>query len=1126
MSGTGDLASIEGSHPSLHFAGSLPLFQLTRASLANRAVVALLTLLTAAAGVLSLTSLKQELFPDFEQPQTTVMTVVPGTGTEVVDEQVTLPLVKALEQVDEVDEVTSTSSSGVSVISLSTDFGVDQDQVVADAQEAIGTVQLPDGAEPEVSSGGFGDLPAMTLTVSSDASEQKLGERLNDVAVPELRTVEGVRDVSVSGATGQRITITPDAEKLSAHGLTADSISQALTANGSTTPAGSVVEDGNTVSVQVGDELISVDDVESLPLTASAGTSGAAAAGGRPNAPPVKLGDVAKVEITSDPVTSLTRVNGEPAVSLSITATDDADVVSLSADVEDKLDDLEKSLGDDAEITVVSDQAPFISDSIEHLAIEGLLGLAMAVIVILIFLRSGRPTVVSALSIPLSILVTFIGLYLWDYSLNMFTLGALTIAIGRVVDDSIVVIENIKRHLGYGEEKLNAILNGTKEVASAVTASTIATVLVFVPIAVVGGFVGELFRPFALTVTIAMVSSLLVALTIVPVLSYWFLKKPDHPAGAELPASDLEEGEEAEPNVLQRYYLPMLRWTTRRPIAVITAAVLLLGGALALIPQLKVEFIGDTGGDSVRVTQTFDSGLAVDEVTSRVSETEKVLHDVEDVEDVVVTASLAGSGDTMMRGPDEGASGDTTATYTITVADGADVPTVTDRVEDAVLELPDPNAITVGEGGGGGVGGSTVDVAVTGTDRASVEEATGQVYAALEDVPETTEVSSSLADEQPTLRVQVDRARAAEHGLTEQAVAGIVASAMTPQAVTEMTIDDQQLSVYVAGTPVRTTEEVGDLVLGAGDLRLKDVAKISEVAGPSSMARTGTDLVATVSLTPADGELGAVQTEVGERLDELDLPEGTDTSVGGVSEQQSEAFSQLGLAMLVAVGLIFVLLVAILRSLVQPLILMMSIPFAAIGSLGLLFVTGTPLGVSALIGMLMLIGIVVTNAIVLMDLINQYRRRGQTVAEAIHHGAGRRVRPVVMTALATIFALVPMATGITGGSGFISQSLAIVVIGGLVSSTFLTLLLVPAVYQLVEGRHERRERRRLGRRTGRPLRRRRPKRSERRTMTVAELRTAIADMPGESEIEIDMVQVPQGLTANGVALSGARGDQP
>ncbi|MDQ4112475.1 MAG: efflux RND transporter permease subunit, partial [Actinomycetota bacterium] len=716
----------------------------------------------------------------------------------------------------------------------------------------------------------------------------------------------------------------------------------------------------------------------------------------------------------------------------------------------------------------------------------------------------------SALSIPLSILITFIGLYLWGYSLNILTLGALTIAIGRVVDDSIVVIENIKRHLGYGEEKVTAILNGTKEVASAVTASTIATVLVFVPIALVGGFVGELFRPFALTVTIAMLSSLLVALTIVPVLSYWFLKKPALPAGT-VPVTDLDEGEEAEPNVLQRYYLPLLRWTIRKPVAVITAAVLLLGGSLALVPQLKVEFIGDTGSDTVSVTQTFDSSVDIGEVTSQVTQAEKVMGDVDGVEDVVATASLAGAGQTaaMPSGPMESTSGDTTATYTVKPSEGAEVAEVTDRVEDAVQELPNPDAITVGEDAGG-VGSSTVDVQVTGTDAETMETATNQVYAALEDTPKTTEVRSSLAEKQPTLRVQVDRTKAAAHGLTEQAVAGIVASAMTPQSVTEISIEDQQLSVYVAGASVETTEQVSNLPLGTGNLQLKDVAKISEVAGPSSLARTGTDLVATVSLTPADGELGAVQTEVDERLGELDLPDGADTTVGGVSEQQSEAFGQLGLAMLVAVGLIFVLLVGLLRSIVQPLILMMSIPFAAIGSLGLLFATGTPLGVSALIGMLMLIGIVVTNAIVLMDLINQYRRRGQSVADAIHHGAGRRVRPVVMTALATIFALVPMATGITGGSGFISQSLAIVVIGGLVSSTLLTLLLVPAVYQLVEGRHERRERRRQRR----GQRQSRPKRAERQTMTVSELRTAIADMPGESEVDIDLV-----------VLSGTRSDQ-
>lgn len=1053
------------------------MFKLTDVSLANRVVVALLTFLIAAAGVVSLTSLKQELYPDFSAPRTTVLTTLPGTSPEAVDELVTLPLARALEDIEDVEAVTSTSSSGVSVVMLTTEFGIDQDTLSADVQSAIDSVatQLPTGAEPEVSGGSLGDLPAMTLTVSSDLSANELSERLEEAAVPVLRGVDGVRDVTISGATGQRITITPDQDALAARGLSSASITQALSTNGSVTPAGSLVEDGGSIAVQVGDEVTSVEDIEELPLTAASGATGAPTSGsgtssgnaptqaGGPQAAVTTLGKVAKVEIEDDPITSLTRVNGEPAISLQITATDDADVVAMSKAVNAELDDIEEEIGGDARIIIVSDQAPFISESIEHLVIEGGLGLLFAVLVILVFLRSFRPTSVTALSIPLSLLVTFGGLYLWGYSLNMFTLGALTIAIGRVVDDSIVVIENIKRHLAYGEAKAAAILNGTREVSAAITASTIATVLVFVPIAITGGFVGVLFRPFAFTVATAMLSSLVVALTIVPVLSYWFLKTPKN-EGASVRT---DEDEDAEPNLIQRLYVPVLRWTLRKPVAVVMAAVILLGGSLALIPRLSVEFLGDTGEETIGLSQSFDSNLTIDEVTRQVADTEDLLTGVDGVGDVVATASLAGAGGAGIQGAGDGASGDTTATYTVATEEGAEVAEVSAALEKAVAEHPASSEISIGAAARG-LESSTVDVKITGPDEQALAEAADQVSTALADVPNTSDLTNDLAADQTSVRVEVDRAEAARMGLSEQAIAGIVASAMSPTAATEVTIDGNQLAVYVAGATVSTTDELASLRLGsAGGLTLGDVATVGEVSGPSSVGRSGTDLVATVSLTPAEGELGTVQTEVDERLDALDLPAGVEVAPGGVSEQQSEAFSQLGLAMLVAVGLIFVLLVGILRSATQPFILMLSIPFAAIGAIGLLFVTDTALGVAAMIGMLMLIGIVVTNAIVLMDLINQYRARGRSVNDAILHGAGRRVRPVVMTALATIFALAPMATGITGGSGFISQPLAIVVIGGLLSSTALTLLLVPAIYQMVEGRHDRREVRRQAREQGR-----------------------------------------------------------
>lgn len=460
------------------------LSRLTRASIAHRAVVALLTILVVVGGAFSLSSLKQELYPDFASPQSTVLTTLPGASPEVLDKQVTVPLTRVLRQVDGVDSVSATSSSGVSVITLSTDFNLDQATLAADIQAAIGSAspQLPTGAEPEFDRGGVDGLAAMTLTVSSDLSTGELRGRLMTSAVPELRGIAGVGDVTVSGGTTRRITITPNATKLAGKGLTADSITDALTSNGTSLPVGSLVQDGEIVAVQVGQALTSVEDIESLPLLPSAGGASSSDGPEQQSAKseeqrPVRLSEVAQVSVTDDPATSLTRVNGEPAVSVQLRATSEADLVSLSRDVNAALASIEQSLGHHSTIVVASDQAPHISESLNHLAIEGALGLLFAVLVILLFLRSTRPTLVTAISIPLSILVTFIGLYVWDYSLNIFTLGALTIAIGRVVDDSIVVIENIKRHLDAGDPQITAILDGTREVAAAITGSTLATVL-------------------------------------------------------------------------------------------------------------------------------------------------------------------------------------------------------------------------------------------------------------------------------------------------------------------------------------------------------------------------------------------------------------------------------------------------------------------------------------------------------------------------------------------------------------------------------------------------------------------------------------------------------------------------
>jgi len=1023
----------------------VPLSRLARFSLANRALVALITILVAGLGVFSMTQLRQELIPSIELPQTTVVTVSPGSSPEVVDEQISQPLSTAISSLEHVEQVVATSSSGMSMVSIAYAYGTDADEFRSSVQDAIDSLTtLPEGAEPALAVGSTGDLPIVFLTASSTtATASELSNALADSIVPRLEGIEGVRAVAVSGGETERVVITPDAAALAAQGLTAQEIGSALEANGMTLPLGSIDADGSLAPVQGGTAVDSLDDLRALPL-ASATQPGAV----------VTLGDVAEVALVPEEQTSITRMNGEEALSLSVTAVQDGDVVAISHGVQDAVAELADEYGD-IELTTVFDQAPFIEESIEHLAIEGLLGLAFAIVVILVFLLSVRSTLVTAISIPLSVLVTFIGLNLGGHSLNMLTLGALTIAIGRVVDDSIVVIENIKRHLAYGEEKVQAILTAVREVAGAITSSTLTTVAVFLPIALVGGMVGELFAPFALTVTIAMLSSLVVALTIVPVLSYWFLGAPKESADPDAVRAAAEEKERK--SVLQRGYAPILRGTQKHPVITLVASALLLVITVSLVPLLKVDFLGSTGQNMVMVTQEFPPGTALEDVSDGARDVEDALGEVDGVADVMLMAGSGGQFSSLLGG----AGG--TATFIVNTDSDADQVALQAAIRDRLAQIDDAGEIGLADQAAMAGFGGTVDIVVNAPDQAALADAADQVLQAVADAPHAAAVTSDSAPEQPIVQVSVDRAAALEHGFTELQVLGFVAGILSPQSAGQVMLDREVYSIYVDAAPVpETVADLEELTLPtpAGLVPLTEIASVDRVTVPTSIAREDGELVTTISITPEEGELGAVTTAAQDRLDGLDLPDSATATIGGLAEQQTESFQQLGLAMVIAIAIVFMLLVATFRSLLQPLILLVSIPFAATGALLLLLATGTPLGISALIGMLMLIGIVVTNAIVLIDLVNQYRRRGQSVRDAVYNGARQRLRPILMTALATIFALLPMAFGVTGSSGFISQDLAIVVIGGLVSSTALTLVLVPVLYQLVEARRERRAQRR------------------------------------------------------------------
>ncbi|MGA4860784.1 efflux RND transporter permease subunit [Streptomyces koyangensis] len=1037
---------------------------LSRFSLAQRALIGLMSIIALLFGAIAIPQLKQQLLPSIELPMVSVLAPYPGASPDVVEKQVVEPLEKSIDAVEGITGITATASEGNAVLMAQFDFGsADTQQLVADIQQAVNRsrAMLPDDVDPQVIAGSTDDIPTVVLAVTSDKDQQALAGQLERTVVPSLESVDGVGQVSVDGVRELQIAVTPDDADLAKAGLSSADLVQALQTAGAIVPAGSFDEKGENRTVQVGGGFTSVKQIEELRIAPAAGGQGGPGAQAGPGeagkAPaPVRLGSVAKVEQQQATATSLTRTNGEPSLAVVVTMDRDGSAVAISDAVAEKLPELRADLGGSSELTVVSDQGPAVAKSIEGLTTEGALGLVFAVVIILIFLASVRSTLVTAVSIPLSVVLALIVLWTRDLSLNMLTLGALTIAIGRVVDDSIVVLENIKRHLGYGEERKEAILTAVKEVAGAVTSATLTTVAVFLPIGLVGGMVGELFGSFSLTVTAALLASLLVSLTVVPVLSFWFLRAPKGtPEDAEAARAAAEEKEAK--SRLQRLYVPILKFATRRRLTSLAIAVAVLLGTFGMAPLLKTNFFDQGEQEVLSVKQELAPGTSLAATDEAAKKVEALLKETEGVEDYQVTIGSSGFMAAFGGGTDTNQ-----ASYQVKLADSASSETVQKALDKGLAGLEGIGDTRVAAGDG--FASQDLSVVVKASEADVLAKASEQVREEVAKLDDVTDVQSDLSQSVPRISVSANE-KAAAAGFTDAGLGQIVAQSVRGTTAGQVVLDDAERDIVVkSAKPAETLAQLRALPLGP--VKLGQIADVELVDGPVSMTRIDGSRAATVTARPTADNTGAVTAELQTKINALELPEGATATIGGVSADQDEAFGQLGLAMLAAIAIVFMLLVATFRSLVQPLILLVSIPFAATGAVGLLIATGTPMGVPAMIGMLMLIGIVVTNAIVLIDLINQYRDKGYGIIEAVIEGGRHRFRPILMTALATIFALIPMALGVTGEGGFIAQPLAVVVIGGLITSTVLTLVLVPTLYAMVELRKERRAAKKAAKRAG------------------------------------------------------------
>ena len=1042
-------------------------------SLRNRALIALITIVIGVFGFVALSSLKQELIPSIQLPSVYVVTSDPGASPSVVSHDVSTPIETALQGIENLNSTTATSSTNTSTVTASFNYGSDIATYEQKVQVAIDRISstLPSGVTPQVITFSTTDLPIISLAVTSDLDKHVLASKLSTLTLTNLKQLDGVSNVSLLGAVTQRITITPNATTLASDGLTVQSIKNALAANGTLLASGSITENGTTLTVQSGSKITAVSALGALPLigttTTAVGFPGHTTVVTTPKV--VSLSDVATVARVDDPITGYSRVNGKPSVTVSVTKTADGNTVAVSNEVKDDIPTLEKQIGGHTTFTVVTDQAPSITTSINSLAEEGLLGLGFAVIIIFVFLFSIRSTIVAAISIPISVLITFIGMDAFGYTLNVITLAGLTIAIGRVVDDSIVVIENIKRHLGLGEEKLPAILAAVREVAVAVTASTITTVAVFLPIALVSGLTGELFRPFALTVTIALAASLFVALTIVPVLAYWFLRSPRSARPAPVdpapvdpaPVDPATADELDKPTRLQRGYLPVIRWTLRFPaIVLIGAIVVLAGSGILAATSLTTNFIGNSGQNTLTVTQTLgtSTSLAAQDAASKTIES--TLRAVKGV--TTVQVSIGSGGNSLSAA----FSGGGATTYDVTTSPSADQDKLLATITSKMKSIKNEGTIAV-SAASSGLTSSNIEIDVTAGSSTDLATASKNLIAKAEKIPGVSSVTSNLSASLPYIGVVIDRTAAANDGLSELQVGSQVAQAMNPSSTGSIVVGDTTLDIYIDDSSAPTTIEAlrnFSIATPTGStVPLSNLATVKRVLGPSSVTTIKGLQSATIEVVPSTANVGNLSSLVQAAVNKTSIPASATATLGGFTTQQGDAFSQLGLALLAAILIVYVVMVAAFKSLRQPLLLLVSIPFAATGAIVLQVLSGVPLGVASLIGVLMLVGIVVTNAIVLVDLINQYRTRGLKVGDAIIHGASRRLRPILMTALATIFALLPLGLGLSGHGSFISQPLAIVVIGGLVSSTLLTLVVLPVLYYLVEGAKERREDRRAAR---------------------------------------------------------------
>ncbi len=1070
----------------------------------QRGAVILFALILLAAGGFTATRLQEELLPNVSFNTVTVVTADPGASPNTVLKDVTKPVEVAVAGVPGINTLASTSARNASVVTVQFNYGTDINQAESKISTAVAGLPFPTGVlAPKVSTVDFSAFPILYLGVNNTngkASLQDTYTLVNTQVKPQLEQISGVAAADVGGGANPRVTVTLNPTLMAKYGVTPAQVNQVLQANNVGIPGGNVTNNGVTEPVVTNGALTTLTAIRNLPITvlatsgasgqggsgsytsgqsgasnstrggyagsgsgvSSAGASsatrsgqtGSTSAAGRTGATVqprvVYLRDVATVSEgagdvnvlgnTPGQIAGIVRFNGKPAISITIRKNSDANIVKVADAVQAKVHDLEKQYPQ-LQISTLYDSSTGIVDSVSGLVRDGLFGALFAILVIFLFLRTVRTTLVTAVSIPLSIFTALLILGWQGITLNIMTISAVAVAIGRVVDDAIVVLENIYRHVQEGEDRFDAVVNGTREVGRAIIGSTVTTIAVFLPIGFVGGIIGQFFQPFAFTVAFALAASLLVALTVIPALGSLFITR--------------KVRVERE-TVIQRVYTPILTWALAHRAITIVVALVLFVGSLGLAAGIPKGFLPPSNANLAQVSVALPAGASLGRTTAVVARVEQSVltkakqPGLKEYESIIgydsAGAQRAGTG-----------SADNAATMLVVYNSNVDMTQAIKRLSNSLAPYNTGGVSIKGAAVQNGPP-TNVDVQVTGANQAEVTTATQQVLTSLERVKGLTDLQSNLQARQPQLQITVNARNAFLHGLTPATAALAIRGALTGQTATTVRLQgqNQDADIYVQVDPnaVNTAAKIKSLTIGTPPVAVGQIASVTPTFGPVSIARQGQQNIGdvTAGVDPAASS-GTVTSNVAKAIKPLTATwSKSNITVGqaGVGQQLIDGFINMGIAMLVAIGLVYLIMVVLFRSLLIPFVILFSLPLAVIGALVGLAVTGKTLDLSALIGMLMLIGIVVTNAIVLLDLVQHKVEAGAELHQALIEGGRTRVRPILMTATATILALVPLAAQ-TQSSGLIAGNLATVVIGGLLTSTLLTLVVVPVIYSLFMG---------------------------------------------------------------------------